>query len=87
MQSFLKFITLLMIITFFYFVFNFYFSTINAKKFNLKRINAEDFIKNNLNDIPVLKNDTENIIEFNSSFANEIKPDEPRNFWNLLKIK
>ena len=34
-----------------------------------------------------LKNDTNNVIEFNSSFSEEIKANQKRNFWNLLKIK
>ena len=34
-----------------------------------------------------IENDTKNIIEFNSSFSEEIQNNEQRNFWNLLKIK
>ena len=44
------------------------------------------FIEETLSTLPVLKNDTNNVIEFNSSFSDEIKTDEQRNFWNLLKI-
>ena len=34
-----------------------------------------------------LKNNTDNVIEYNDGFSNEIKNDKPRNFWNLLKFK
>ena len=37
--------------------------------------------------LPILKNDTNNVIEFNDGFSNEIKNDKPRSFWNLLKFK
>ena len=35
--------------------------------------------------LPILKNDTDNVIEFNDGFSNEMKDDKPRSFWNLLK--
>ena len=54
---------------------------------NLKRLNIEEILKNKTSNLPVLRNDTNNVIEFNSSFSDEIKSNEQRNFWNLLKIK
>ena len=54
---------------------------------NSNRINIEKNIKEKIFDLPVLKNDTDNVVEFNSSFSDEIKNDKPRNFWNLLKAK
>jgi len=41
-------------------------------------------IQNKINELPILINDTENVIEYNSGFEddnNEIK----RNFWKLFK--
>ena len=60
-----------------------------------KNIEAKDFNRNNINEIinlkisnlPILKNDTSNVIQFNDGFSNEIKNDKPRSFWNLLKSK
>ena len=57
-----------------------------------KNISAKDYNRNNINEIistkisnlPVLKNDTSNVIIFNDGFSNEIKNDKPRSFWNLL---
>ena len=35
----------------------------------------------------LIENNTNNIIEFNSSFSEEISNNEKRSFWNLLKFK
>jgi len=37
--------------------------------------------------LPVLENNTKKVVEFNSSFSEEIKDNQKRNFWDLLKIK
>ena len=54
---------------------------------NQNRLNIDTILKNKTSNLPILKNDTINVIEFNSSFPKEIKNDEPRSFWNLLKFK
>tara|TARA_A100000164_G_C21565585_1_gene611553 strand:- start:185 stop:448 length:264 start_codon:yes stop_codon:yes gene_type:complete len=76
-----------LIFLFFFNIYNYYSSNKNIKSINLKRLNIEEILKNKTLNLPVLKNDTNNVIEFNSSFSDEIKSDEQRNFWNLLKIK
>ena len=78
---------IILIFLFFVYVFNYYSSNKNIKNINLTRSNIEEILKNKTLNLPVLKNDTNNVIEFNSSFSDEIKSDEQRNFWNLLKIK
>ena len=78
---------LFLIFLFFFNIYNYYSSNKNIKSINLKRLNIEEILKNKTLNLPVLKNDTNNVIEFNSSFSDEIKSDEQRNFWNLLKIK
>ena len=60
-----------------------------------KNTQIRDFNRNNINDIinrkvsnlPILKNDTSDVIEFNDGFTNEIKHEKSRSFWNLLKSK
>ena len=47
--------------------------------------NIEEIVKTKVTNIPILENDTNNVIEFNSSFSKEIKENKPRSFWNLLK--
>ena len=76
-----------LIFLFFFSIYNYYSSNKNIKNINLKRLNIEEILKNKTANLPVLKNDTNNVIEFNSSFSDEIKSNEQRNFWNLFKIK
>ena len=78
---------LIFILLFFISVYNYYSSNKNIKNINLKRSNIEKILKNKTSNLRVLKNDTNNVIEFNSSFPEEIKSNEQRNFWNLLKFK
>ena len=76
-----------LIFLFFFNIYNYYSSNKNIKNINLKRLNIEEILKNKTLNLPVLKNDTNNVIEFNSSFSEEIKDNKKRNFWNLLKIE
>ena len=78
---------LILIFLFFFNIFNYYSSNKNIKNINLKRSNIQEILKDKTSNLPVLENDTKNVIEFNSSFSEEIKSNEQRNFWNLLKIK
>ena len=78
---------LIVTILFFFNTFKYYSSSKNIKNINLNRSNADAIIKTKISNIPILKNDTDNVIEFNSSFSNEIEDNEKRNFWNLLKAK
>ena len=52
---------------------------------NLNRSNIDEILKKKIKDITILKNDTNNIIEHNSNFNEEIKDNEQRSFWNLIK--
>ena len=61
-----------------------YISNNNREKINFNRTNIYSKIKDNLSNLPLLKNDTDNVIEFNSGYNdkdNKVK----RNFWNLFK--
>ena len=75
------------ILLFFFNIYNYYSSNKNIKNVNLTRSNIEEILKKKISNLTVLENDTNNVIEFNSSFSEEIKSNEQRNFWNLLKIK
>ena len=77
----------ILILLFFFNNYNYYSSNKNIKNMNLKRLNIEEILENKTSNLPVLRNDTNNVIEFNSSFSDEIKSNEQRNFWNLFKIK
>ena len=85
-----KIINLLLItffLIFFYNVYKYYSSNKNIKDINLNRLNIEKDIKAKISSIPTLENDTNNVIEFNNSFDEQIKDNKKRNFWNLLKSK
>ena len=69
---------------FFFFVISAYLSDENRKKINLNRLNVNENIVKKSSDLPILKNDTHNIIEFNSGYNDEIKKTTNRNLWNLL---
>ena len=57
------------------------------KNVNLNRSNIEGIIKKKIANIPILENDTNSVIEFNSTFFNETQDKKKRNFWDLLKIE
>ena len=78
---------LIIVFIFFYNIFSYYFSNKNIKNINQNRSNIDQMIHSKISNLPVLENDTNKIIEFNSSFSEEIKKSEPRSFWNLLKSK
>ncbi len=54
---------------------------------NKNRVNIEQVLKKKIKNLQVLKSDTDNVIEFNSSFVEEIDKDKKRKFWDLLKSK
>ena len=58
---------------------------IETKDFNRNNIN--EIINNKISNLPILNNDTNNVIEFNDGFSNEIKNDKSRSFWNLLRLE
>ena len=78
---------LIIIFLFFLNIYKYYSSNKNIKNTNLNRSNIEEILKTKISNIPILENDTSNVIEFNSSFSEEIKDNKSRSFWNLLKIE
>ena len=78
---------LIIIFLFLFYIYKYYSSSNNIKKVNLNRSNIEKIVKNKILDVTILENDTDNVIEFNSSFSDEIKDNKSRSFWNLLKTE
>ena len=66
-------------------IYNYYSSNKNIDAKNFNRKNIDQILKEKIIDLPILKNDTNNVIEFNNSFKDEIKENKKRNFWDLLK--
>ena len=85
MQKILSIFFLILFIIFFGSIFKYYSSNINIKNKKFNRNNIDQILNDKISNLPILKNDTDNVIEFNDGFSNEIKNDKPRSFWNLLK--
>ena len=75
----------IIILIFFLSTYNFYSSNINKDLKEFNRLNINKIIDTKIANLPILNNDTNNVIEFNDGYSNEIKNDKPRSFWNLLK--
>ena len=74
-----------LVFIFFLSVFKFYSSNSNIKIKDFNRNNINQILDNKISDLPILKNDTDSIIEFNDGLSNIIENDKPRSFWNLIK--
>ena len=77
----------ILIVIFFYNIYSFYSSNKNLESKEFTRSNIDQIINKKISNLPILQNDTNNVIEFNDGFSNEIKNDKSRSFWNLLKFK
>ena len=75
----------LLIIFFILSIYSYYSSDKNINTKNYNRENIDQILKEKISDLPVLENDTNNIIEFNNSLKNEIEENKKRSFWDLLK--
>ena len=71
-------------ILFFYLVLNIYLSETEKKKIKENREILSQKNTNDINGLPVLTNNTNDVIKFNSGFENENRKIE-RNFWKLFK--
>ena len=87
MYKIINLIFIIVFLLFFFSIYNYYSSNKNIKKINLTRSNIEEILKEKTSNLTVLDNDTDNVIEFNTTFSEEIESNEKRRFWNLLKIK
>ncbi len=76
----------LIFIIFFVIIFKYYSSSKNMNEKNENRLNINEIIKEKISDLPVLPNDTNNIIEFNNSLVDTTN-EKKRSFWELIKDK
>ena len=84
-KKFFLLLIIILIVLFCYFIINEYLSDSNIKKKNLNKININKKLSENSNNLLILKNDTDNVIEFNSGVNIDEKNKKKRNFWNLIK--
>ena len=75
----------LLIIIFIFSISNYYFSKKNINSKNFNRSNINQILKEKITDLPILLNDTDDVIEFNNSIENENNIKKKRSFWDLIK--
>ena len=83
----LNILFLLLTLIFFFITYQYYASKKNIETKDFNRNNIEEIINTKIKDLPILDNDTNNVIVFNDGLTNSIKNEKPRSFWNLLKQK
>ena len=84
-KNFILIFIFFLIIIFFYIVSIEYFSEENKQKINKNRQNINQMLIDNKKNILFLKNDTLNVIHFNSDINK--KDRTKRKFWDLIKVK
>ena len=79
--------TIMFLLTFIFLlsIYYYYSSNKNVDAKNYNRENIDQILKEKIIDLPVLKNDTNNVIEFNNSLKDDIEENKKRSFWDLLK--
>ena len=85
MYKLLNILMVLLILFFVYNIFKFYSSNKNLNNRSFNRSNIDEILKKKIKDLPILDNDTNNVIEFNNSLENDINDNKKRSFWDLLK--
>ena len=85
MYKILNILMITLIIIFIFSIYKHYSSnkTINTKEYS--RSNINEILKEKIPNLPVLNNDTNNVIEFNNSIEGETDEKKKRSFWELLK--
>tara|TARA_B100001559_G_scaffold180704_1_gene151222 strand:- start:194 stop:454 length:261 start_codon:yes stop_codon:yes gene_type:complete len=81
----IKFLILALILSFFMTTYNYYISEKNIDTIKNNRKNQEINSLRNISNLPVLFNDTDDVIEFNSGFNNSNEQKFKRSFWELFK--
>ena len=87
MSKVVNIIFFLLVLIFFLVTYKYYSSNKNSQVRDFNRNNINDIINKKISNLPILKNDTSDVIEFNDGFTNKIKNEKSRSFWNLLKSR
>ncbi len=85
MSNIIRFAFAIIVLSFFIFSFNYYVSDTNINIVKNNRENLDSKLLENTSVLPLLPNDTNNVIEFNSGFENSSKQKFKRSFWELFK--
>mgnify|MGYP001343571322 FL=1 len=84
MKKLVNIVFFIIILIFFLGTYRYYSSNknIDIKKFN--RTNINQILNTKISSLPILNDDTNNVIKFNDGYSNKINNDKPRSFWDLL---
>ncbi len=85
MNKIVSFVVIIIVFSFFGFSFYYYISDKNINIVKNNRENLESKILESTSVLPLLPNDTNNVIEFNSGFEDSNKQNFKRSFWELFK--
>ena len=85
MNKIISFVVVIIVLSFFGFSFNYYISDRNINTVKNNRENLDSKILESTSNLPLLPNDTNNVIEFNSGFEDSNKQNFKRSFWELFK--
>ena len=80
----IKTLITILVILFFTLVTNYYFSEKNINLVKKNRKNLDISLYKNISELPVLTNDTNDVIEFNTGIEKLDKKNFKRNFWELF---
>ena len=76
---------ILLVAIFISFTIKYYSSSKNIVNRDFNRLNIDNILNEKVRNLPILSNDTNNIIQFNDSIEKDIKDEKKRSFWDLLK--
>ena len=85
LNNIIKSLIIILFLIFFVIVLKYYFSEKNIYLINDNRNNFEKKLIENISNLPILPNDTNNVVEFNSGFEDSNKRNYKRSFWELFK--
>ena len=87
MMKLLNIFMIILVILFFFSIFKYYSSNKNVELKSYNRDNINEIINTKISNLPILSDDTNNVIEFNDGYSNIKKKEKQRRFWDLLKTQ
>ena len=85
MNKVLNILMILLVAIFISFTIKYYSSSKNIVNRDFIRLNIDKILDEKVRNLPILSNDTNNVIQFNDSIEKDIKDEKKRRFWDLLK--
>ena len=87
MYKILNTLMIIIIIIFIFSIYNFYSSNKNINSTKHNRKNIDKILNEKIKDLPILENDTNNVIIINDSINKDFNNEKKRSFWELIKTK